>query len=1209
MPAGTRAWSIFGSIGLTGLGKSVAQLRSFTAVGQEAALMMGGAGAAALAAGAAVTTATLALTGFAVEGARAGAQFEDAMAGSLAIMRNVSDVMRTDLELAARRAALVTTFSNKEAAESFFFLTSAGLDTAQSLAALPAVAQFAQAGLFNMAQATELLTDAQAALGLKTADAEENLLNMVRVSDVLTRANQIANATVEQFSLSLTTKTGARLKLLNKTVEEGVATLAAFADQGVKGALAGERLNIILRDLPEDAVRNAEAFRNWNIEVFDAQGNLKNMADIIQEFQNSLGGLSDAQKSAAFEQLGLNLRAQDGITLLFGLADRIRRYQNELENAGGATEEVATKQLDSLIKQAGLAAAKITDLSITLGAPLVGALRGAIDTTNEFLDKLIELRDFATGGEDGVNRLEGAVLSFIRALPGGAQTLTIIDTLEARRQLDELREELRNSPPFVFGVEFEPAIPTQARADLENMRQMFEGTMLDMTPDPPDPSPFNISRDLFAKEADDRIAEGERAQSERARQEEFLRRQTEIWARERREIELREAGNRNQELLALLRERLSEAQMFSDEWKGIMADILRVEANLHKERVKIAEEQRKLMEDLIRHQVAIGKISPDERIEQLTQKLENQNLTIRERIEAERELFRLQRDREALQQRVIDAERALAEQQRELALRTGDLDTLVVFRTMAAEIDILRMKVEQAKVSLETIPAATTAAFTARQELVTASQQLLDAENARIDLIEQATQREVGRARMVARVNKEAAVQILQDWIIALQQLDGISKEVMEALVATVSDAQIRIQGETKSRWEGVAEDFKRAGVQMGVNLVRGIIQGGKDGEDRLKNFFASLLDTLIAIGIKAFLFGSPSRVTRQWGRDIVEGLVLGLDDRSSAAVAQMSSLMESTKAAGAEVADAVGSMLDGVEIKNPLAGFEDQLHGVDTFAGRFAAISTGVMLSAMRLQSAGRKVSETEFSLPTTRAGIDTKAISGSIDVIESSVERLRGLAREDIDLGRVADSASESLRRAAEDLSRDATSRIRGVDERIQAALDRAAREREARQSSREEFFSRDTDSFRGFDFNRALRDSVDAIRVPSTTGFGAQLASGIGAGFERNIEVVRALMLSRAQSLVDSLRATTAGGFDLAAAGFRPVTSPPADLGAREAGVRVGGVRGLEEGVRLDFDPESLPPPLTPFEVARDVQWQRMLSTSMLTLEDNGFRFRDR
>ena len=64
-----------------------------------------------------------------------------------------------------------TRISAEQSAEAFFFLASAGLNAEQSISALPQVAKFAQAGMFDMATATDLATDAQSALGLTVDDA------------------------------------------------------------------------------------------------------------------------------------------------------------------------------------------------------------------------------------------------------------------------------------------------------------------------------------------------------------------------------------------------------------------------------------------------------------------------------------------------------------------------------------------------------------------------------------------------------------------------------------------------------------------------------------------------------------------------------------------------------------------------------------------------------------------------------------------------------------------------------------------------------------------------------------------------------------------------------------------------------------------------------------------------------------------------------
>ena len=316
-------------------------------------------------------------------------EFEDALNQSLAIM-NTTVAQQEKMTQAARDVATSTRISATESAESFFFLASAGLDAEQSIAALPQVAKFAQAGMFDMSLATDLATDAQSALGLTVNDASQNLENLTRVTDVLVKANTLANASVQQFSEALTTKAGAALKVVNKDIEEGVAVLAAFADRGVKGAEAGDKLNQVLRDIPRATAKNSEEFAKLGLSMFDTEGNMKNVADIIEELDRVLGPMSDEMKAATLDQLGLNRGVADAVKILSGAGDQIREYEAALRNAGGATQEVADKQIDSLQGQADILRDRFAVLGATLVEEFEPALRKSIEGTSEFIETMTD---------------------------------------------------------------------------------------------------------------------------------------------------------------------------------------------------------------------------------------------------------------------------------------------------------------------------------------------------------------------------------------------------------------------------------------------------------------------------------------------------------------------------------------------------------------------------------------------------------------------------------------------------------------------------------------------------------------------------------------------------------------------------------------------------------------------------------------------------
>lgn len=319
------------------------------------------------------------MTGAVALGVHAFATFDEAMTESTAIMGNLSDALRSDLVEAARQVARETTFTGAQAAKALYYIASAGYDANEAVKVLPVTAKFAQAGMFDLERATTLLADAQSALGLRIRDdAVANMNNMIRVADVLTETNILANGSIEQFSEALTTRAGAALRLVGKDVEEGAAVLAAFADQGVKGAEAGTRLDIVLRDLQTRAIKNAAAFERYGVTVFDSSGEMRNMADIIGDLERALAGKSDEMKRAIMMEMDFSDRSVASILNLIGMSDQIRRYEIELRKAGGTTETVANKQLETLNSQMKLMKNAITGAASSFGETLAPAVSNIV---------------------------------------------------------------------------------------------------------------------------------------------------------------------------------------------------------------------------------------------------------------------------------------------------------------------------------------------------------------------------------------------------------------------------------------------------------------------------------------------------------------------------------------------------------------------------------------------------------------------------------------------------------------------------------------------------------------------------------------------------------------------------------------------------------------------------------------------------------------
>jgi len=350
-----------------------------------------------------------------------GSDFEKAMTESTAIMVGLSEEARDKMEGIARSIAKTTSVSATEAAEAYYFLASAGLDAAQSMAALPQVAMFAEAGQFDLNVATELLTDSVSALGMRSTDAAKNLEAMTKVSDVLVKANLLATGSTEQFAEALTSKAGAALKVLGKPLEEGVAVLAAFADRGVKGAEAGEMFNRIMRDIPRAIAKNKDEFDRFGISLVDTNGNLKHSADIIDALSSAMDGMSDEAAAMMFDQLGINRGALDGIKILNGSGAAIRDYEAKLRDAGGVTEHVAKEQIKNFRDQLDLLGNKLIDVGITAWDKFVEPLSAKVMPALQ--EGALRLGSFV----ENIEKVDPSVLASI----GGALAGSLVPALWA----------------------------------------------------------------------------------------------------------------------------------------------------------------------------------------------------------------------------------------------------------------------------------------------------------------------------------------------------------------------------------------------------------------------------------------------------------------------------------------------------------------------------------------------------------------------------------------------------------------------------------------------------------------------------------------------------------------------------------------------------------------------------------------------------------
>ena len=320
--------------------------------------------------------------------------FDQAMQNSLSVMGKISDKMKTDLVKGAMQVASTTKFSADQAAEGYFGLASAGMSAAQSLKALPVVADFATVATMNLADATLVLTKTQSAFGLTVKDPVKNMENLARVANVVARASMDTEIRVSELASALGSQAAGALRQANVSIEDATAILEAFGKQNITGAKAGTALGIVVRELGIDAIKHKDAFKAAGIEVFKASGEYGNMLDILSQLDTRLKNMPAEDQLKQIMALGFNKKNAQFIQMLIGWSDQMKVWSQRNKEAAGSLNELASTMNKGFNTQMKIAMNNLQNIGIVIGAELAPYIMKAIHAVQLLVGAFMQLPDW-----------------------------------------------------------------------------------------------------------------------------------------------------------------------------------------------------------------------------------------------------------------------------------------------------------------------------------------------------------------------------------------------------------------------------------------------------------------------------------------------------------------------------------------------------------------------------------------------------------------------------------------------------------------------------------------------------------------------------------------------------------------------------------------------------------------------------------------------
>ena len=366
---------------------------------------------------AAVSAGTVALGGIIANVATMGAQaigsfFSDSIATGMEFDKTMSQVAATmgvsvdevqELSEFAQEMGATTAFSATQSAEALNYMALAGYDAETAMGMLPTVLDLAAAGSIDLASASDMVTDAQSALGLSLEETSVMV-------DQMAKASSQSNTSVEQLGSAMLT-VGGTAKIVKGGTQEIATALGILADNGIKGSEGGTALRNVILSLTAPTDKAAAAMNSLGLNVFDAEGNMRPLNEVMDDLSGLLGQMTE-QDRAEWISTVFNKRDLKSVeALLANTGVNVSDLSAKLEESGVNWEKyagTATAYGDELSGSAEDMASRVNAAFVDMRGygldyeGMIDQLQKRFNLTEE--DAVIALKAIQEGTEESTNR-------------------------------------------------------------------------------------------------------------------------------------------------------------------------------------------------------------------------------------------------------------------------------------------------------------------------------------------------------------------------------------------------------------------------------------------------------------------------------------------------------------------------------------------------------------------------------------------------------------------------------------------------------------------------------------------------------------------------------------------------------------------------------------------------------------------------------------
>jgi len=310
-----------------------------------------------------------------------GSSFEAAMSEVGAISGASAKEMDA-LSEKAKEMGAKTKFSATESAEALQYMAMAGWKTNDMIDGLEGIMNLAAASGEDLATTSDIVTDALTAFGQTSKESG-------RLADIMAAASSNANTNVGM--MGETFKYAAPVAgALGYSMEDTALAIGLMANSGIKASSAGTALRSGLTRLAAPTKQVKEAMDKYGISLTDTDGKMLSFRDLMLQLREKLGGLSEAEQTAAVSALAGKNAMSGWLAIINGSDADFDKLAGAIDNSNGSAERMMLIMQDNLAGKIDILKSALEGLGIAAYNYVSGPLQGVVEFVTGIISGITE---------------------------------------------------------------------------------------------------------------------------------------------------------------------------------------------------------------------------------------------------------------------------------------------------------------------------------------------------------------------------------------------------------------------------------------------------------------------------------------------------------------------------------------------------------------------------------------------------------------------------------------------------------------------------------------------------------------------------------------------------------------------------------------------------------------------------------------------------